>query len=124
MKLQTAINHKQRLLGCVTSLVRSSTIMCPLSIQMNAEYATIMESVPKDCPAWVRSYGRGFYDCLREQMEQEHIEFCYPIHGVLYSTNKHTDRPRTERLYKKGLGRCLSKCQGYRYWKHKDKRYF
>lgn len=124
MKIDTALSHKRRLRTCVRDLISHAQICKLPSDQINQQFLDMKATLPKDAPAWLRSYIDGYYEALREDMLQAHVEFCYPIHGVLYSTNKHTTRPRTERLYKKGLGSYLSKCQGFLYWKESDKRFF
>lgn len=75
---------------------------------------------------WFCGYAAGIIARMRSEIWQQHVEFCYDIGGILYSTHTDSDKPSTDHFYGKdisGLSELFTSENGRHYWKHTDKPY-
>lgn len=70
---------------------------------------------------WLAGYVSGLIAANRSIIWREHVEFCYLVDGVLYSTHKDSDKPTTEQFYERGEGNILADSEGRHYWKGTDR---
>lgn len=66
-----------------------------------------------------RGYVQGLISAHRNRIWKDHVEFCYMVDGVLYSTH----RVSSHRLSSEIDGKILCNSQGSHYWKNSDKVY-
>lgn len=72
--------------------------------------------------AWMRGYVAGLVAMCNKEM-YNHVEFCYEVDGVLFSTSKDSNRRTTEEFYTSNRGHELLDKQGYFYYKDADVKY-
>ena len=76
---------------------------------------------------YMAGYAQGVIDGYRDQLFQNHLEFCYLVDGELYTTHhpEHTTRKTTKPFYEAGIAheKLKDAPNGY-YWKNSDKPYF
>ncbi len=121
MKTSTAFNHRTRAEQAIRELWTSARIFSQPHSELLERKIAIFATVAH-CPTWVKSYLEGYYRCLMD-MNYQNLEFCYNLRGVLYSTHRDSDKPGTDRLYKKNLGAYISRHKGAHYWKGTDKQF-
>lgn len=71
-------------------------------------------------------YAQGIIDAWRDKIWRDHVEFCYEVDGILYSTHKTSKRSTTAQFYDAGQGSILADAKGAHYWRdneHGDKIY-
>lgn len=124
MNLSTAINHKNRATTQIIDLWHYAKTGKMSHSEILDKKETITKSIAH-CPVWVKSYVIGRYDALYDQCFHQELEFCHIVKKVLYTTSKlDTGKPKTERLYKKGLGGYLSKNNNSAFfWRGTDKQF-
>ncbi len=122
MKLSTSINHKKRAEKEIRQLWRHAKSYRLSHDDVLKRKEKIFQSVAH-CPGWVRHYLRG-YDKCQFDMNYVNLELCYNLKGVLYSTDRESNRPNLDRLYKKGLGLYITKHEAHFHWKNSDKIFF
>jgi hypothetical protein len=61
---------------------------------------------------------------LQHEFVYKHLEFCYLIDNVLYSTSKESEKPKVEMFYAGGNSDLLSLASSGHYWKGTDKKFF
>lgn len=96
MKTTTAFKKREAALTRIRDRFNAAKIYKPTSKHIHSQVLEIMEDV-KSCPGWVRDYIRGYYECLFDSLWQ-HMEFCYEVNGVLYTTNRNSDKPHWDTL--------------------------
>lgn len=70
---------------------------------------------------WLAGYVAGLIGAMRQTIWREHVEFCYNVNGVLYSTHRESKRQTTGQFYERGEGNILADSEGRHYWKDSDK---
>lgn len=75
--------------------------------------------------AYLAGYVQGLVDKWRADIWRYHVEFCYTVDGVLYSTHKDSARRKTAEFYAAGKGVELTAHaeSGRHYWKNSEKAY-
>jgi hypothetical protein len=73
--------------------------------------------------AYIHGYVYGLMVAARNDIWRNHVEFCYKVDGVLYSTHSDSDKRKTEEFHSVGMGNVLSNAEGCHYWKGSDKPY-
>lgn len=89
-------------------------------------YTELNSVTPKGKARYSR-YMKGYVTGLVAMCNKEmynHVEFCYEINNVLFSTHKDSKRRTTEEFYTNGRGHELLDKQGYFYYKNSDTKYF
>lgn len=75
-------------------------------------------------PAYVKGFVAGLISARRASIWRDHVEFCYMVDGVLYTTSKaNTGKPKTEEWHARGQGHILAGSQSAHYWIGTDKQY-
>ena len=72
---------------------------------------------------YLSGYAQGLVDARRADIWRNHVEFCYLVDGVLYSTHAKSTKRKTEEFYSAGRGDVLAKAVGAHYWRDSDKIY-
>lgn len=72
---------------------------------------------------FLSGYVSGLIARHRSEIWQKHVEFCYLVDGVLYSTHKDSDKRKTAEFYDAGKGNVLADAPCAHYWKGSDKPY-
>ena len=68
-------------------------------------------------PAYVKGFVAGLISARRAAIWRDHVEFCYMVDGVLYTTSKaDTGKPKTEEWRARGQGNILANSQCAHYW--------
>jgi hypothetical protein len=75
---------------------------------------------------FMRGYVQGLIDAQRDDIERNHLEFCYLVDGVYFTTSKQdTGKRKTEEFYDgTGKARILSDSPNGSMWKGTDKIYY
>ena len=97
-----------------------------LSIIDRRIYAELNSRTPTRAryPAYVKGFVGGLISARRAAIWREHVEFCYMVDGVLYTTSKaETGKPKTEEWHARGQGNILTNSQCAHYWIGTDKQY-
>ena len=89
MKIETAINHKNRALSAIESMVYAAKVSSITSAQFNEDAQAVFDTI-SHCPGWVRDYCQGYLDCERKRIQRELIGGGF-IDGVFYSTHSNRD---------------------------------
>lgn len=75
--------------------------------------------------AYVAGYVAGLEAAHRAEMYRFHLEYCFCVDGVLYSTHRDSTHRKTEEFYARGEGHILGNAPVHgHYWKGTDKPYF
>jgi hypothetical protein len=75
-------------------------------------------------PAYINGYIQGLMTVHRANLYRHHLEFCYDVDGVIYSTHRQTTRAHTtEEFYAANKGYVLCNAKGAHYWKDSDKQF-
>ena len=85
MRISTAFNHQQRLLGILNDIYRRAEIFCLPSDQIIKEKKERIYEDPgyKRCPGHVKSYLSGFASCLWSK-HWNNLKWVLPYKGVNY----------------------------------------
>ena len=126
MKIETALNHKNRVLSAIESMVYAAKLSSVTSEQFNQDSQDIFATI-SHCPRWVRDYCQGFLDCERKRIQRGLISGGF-IEGIFYSTH----RDREDYYAKHGIEprEWAEKYQGGQvedsglYWAHNTKLWF
>ena len=89
MKIETALNHKIRVLSAIESMVYAAKVSSVTSDQFNDDAQAIFATI-SHCPGWVRDYCQGYLDCERKRIQRDLIGGGF-IDGVFYSTRSNRD---------------------------------
>lgn len=86
MRIDTALNHKRRVMSEIESMVSSAKISGITSSQFNEDSRIILATV-SHCPRWVSAYCQGYLECERKRIQRECLVFGGYLNGVFYSTH-------------------------------------
>ena len=89
MKIETALNHKIRVLSAIESMVYAAKVSSITSAQFNEDAQAVFDTI-SHCPRWVRDYCQGYLDCERNRIQRDLIGGGF-IDGVFYSTHSNRD---------------------------------
>ena len=98
VKIETALNHQNRVKGRLADLYRSARYGLTVG-ELGQKRVEILETV-SHCPEWVRSYRSGWTDYADTVIQSELVFFYTLPDGSLVSVN----RDRSDYYEKKGLG--------------------
>lgn len=75
MKIETALNHKNRLLSRLIDILMSARISKPTHTDLSTRIRTevLQADVMRRCPIWVLEYIRGYRDALFAELERGNI---------------------------------------------------
>ena len=89
MKIDTALNHRNRVKSQLSDLIATAMSCGMESKKITSKKIEIMATI-KHCPQWVRSYCDGWFDA-QYAIAQRKLVFCYTMpNGQLVSS--HSDR--------------------------------
>lgn len=74
--------------------------------------------------AYVHGYVSGLMHAEQQDIMQNHVEFCYLVDGVLFSTHKDTEKRQTEEFYARDAGHELNDKPSGFVWRGTVKPYF
>jgi hypothetical protein len=74
--------------------------------------------------AFMHGYVSGLIRAEHNRLYREFLEYCYIVNGVMYSTHKDSDKPKTEEFYARNQGNILADSPNGHVWKGSDKIYF
>lgn len=83
----TNLNKEKRAVSQVRDLYRLAPIAKLSSAELSARFVDILDTTLAKTPQAVRSYVRGWRDCLDAQI-WGNLEFCYEVDGTLYTILK------------------------------------
>lgn len=69
-----------------------------------------------------QGYVQALLDMHRDLLYRDHLEFCYSVDGVLFSTHKQSSHRLVEELYARAVD--LAGAEGHHYWRASDKIFF
>ena len=73
---------------------------------------------------YISGFVQGLITAARADLYKNHLEFCYSIEGVLYSTHKTSEKQTTEQFYKNDTYKVLHSAPNGHYWKTSNKPFY
>ena len=114
MRIETSLNHRQRAGTAIADLWSAARIYKMSHEDILKRKKEILSTIAH-CPQWVKEYVNG-QDSVYFKMHYQHLEFCYLVEGVLYSTYKKSTRPTTEHFFSRDMGHVLSDAPNAHYY--------
>ena len=121
MKIKRAVDIQCHSRTKLLDIYGGAAIYKSKSEEISKRIAEYKNKLPKDTPAWVKSYIDGYADALTKMLYQYKLEFCYLIDGRLVSTYKNSERYYEKMGY--SISDLTDKPNGH-YWIGSDKPYF
>jgi hypothetical protein len=72
---------------------------------------------------YIQGFVQGLESVHWANLYRFHLDFCYLVDGVLYSTHKTTARRKTDEFYARGEGHLLNNAPSGHYWIGSDKKF-
>lgn len=73
---------------------------------------------------YMSGFVQGLITAARADLYKNHLEFCYLIEGVLYSTHKTSEKQTTDQFYKNDTYKVLHNAPNGHYWKKSNKPFY
>ena len=128
MKIERALQIRDMLKRNIYDIYSSAKNFKLSSDQINDRKNKLKRNIPTGTPSWVLSYVEGMEEVLRQDLYNNHLEFCYKINEILYSTSRNSLDRKSSRYYEDyGIApsdlQKLSTSNGH-YWINSDKPFF
>ena len=73
---------------------------------------------------YMSGFVQGLITSARDDLYKNHLEFCYLVDGVLYSTHKTSEKKTTEQFYKNDTYKVLNSAPNGHYWRKSNKPFY